>query len=864
MKKISGLFLAILAISCAVENLETQVDLEQTEQALSYVGDYEEGKIVVKFTEQMYELIGADLTKGSVGTKSSELTSFATDMVITSIKPLYIADSRFEKRHKDFGLHLWYEITYSSSEAATKAASTLSALEGVQGAQPVHKIVRYGATPNDRYYSNQWSYNTSTGNDINVLDVWENYTTGDPSVIVSVHDGGIMMSHPDLTDNLIPVGTGGSWNFYADSPSVTADSHGTHVAGVIGAVRNNETGIAGIAGGDYAAGQAGTSLMSCQIFSGDNSGGQATSLVYAADNGAIISQNSWGYSYNDESSALKGSVDYMQTSIDYFIKCAGCDDNYEQLPTSKMKGGVVIFAAGNGDGSNGWKMGWPAAYEPCIAVGAVNEEGSRAQFSNYGDWVDICAPGFKIYSTYYNGSTYAYEYESGTSMACPAVSGVAALVAAYRGGPGFTADNLKECLLEGANPDKISALQVGPYLDALGAVLYGGDLPAEPGTEFSVSAQSNNVTVDFTVPASEEGGSSAAYGAMVCASTSKASLESLNPKSLPSDVSSALVTTSEMSVGDKASVTVVVGEAFETEVYVTILSYNYGSNFASSWPEPVSVTTGPNSAPVITSSASLDDLLLSASTTISTLFTIEEPDNHDFTVSYSYGSAAETWTQRSSSEYLFSIYGASADPGTYSTSISATDAYGATTTIPITYTIKANNAPELIKEFEGVVLTLGSSSTRSAEIDLSEYFEDPDGDTLSYSVENPASTVCHAVVTEGVLYLTGRASGSISLALTASDPRGLSVSSDFQVIVRESGNSTSVYPSVMSTVLYVGTGSAMDTYIKVTSETGKVVYEETSVVSAFSPATIDVSSWAPGRYVVYVSYADVKYTQTVV
>ena len=120
------------------------------------------------------------------------------------------------------------------------------------------------------------------------------------------------------------------------------------------------------------------------------------------------------------------------------------DNSGNQLPNSMMKGGVVIFAAGN----DGIENGAPANYAPVIAVGAISKDGTKASYSNYGSWCDIAAPGTDIVSTLPNGQ---YGNLTGTSMACPHVSGVAALVVSYCGGPGFTNDMLKEKLLKSAN-----------------------------------------------------------------------------------------------------------------------------------------------------------------------------------------------------------------------------------------------------------------------------------------------------------------------------------------------------------------------------------------------------------------------------
>lgn len=255
-----------------------------------------------------------------------------------------------------------------------------------------------------------------------------------------------------------------------------------------------------------------------------NSNATADAIKYAADNGAVICQNSWGYaagalSYDQWSSADRATKE----AIDYFIRYAGMSPDGE-TQTGPMAGGVVIFAAGN---ENSGQPGYPAAYEPCISVAAVSCTYEAAWYTNYGPTVDICAPGggdaadFSrpihynegynlstlptdlqngmtfVYTNFrgevethtidYVSETLGYGYMQGTSMACPHVSGVAALIVSQFGAPGFTNEQLKEKLFSTArdidsyqgpiyNGRGTYAGKIGKLVDA-GAALDSGEVP---------------------------------------------------------------------------------------------------------------------------------------------------------------------------------------------------------------------------------------------------------------------------------------------------------------------------------------------------------------------------------------------------
>lgn len=292
------------------------------------------------------------------------------------------------------------------------------------------------------------------GADINLLNAWK-YTAGDRRVVVAVVDGGIMTDHPDLKDNMwvneaeqngqmgIDDDLNGyvddihGYNFVTDSGKITADDHGTHVAGTISAVNNNGYAVCGIAGGT--GNNDGVRLMSIQIFVGDESCYQhqiARGFHYAADNGAVLINNSWGYEpdayISDNEFVRYDSV--LKEAIDYFQSNARLE--------GVMEGGVAIFAAGN---ETYPQPCYPGAYHEYVCVTAMSSDYTAAYYTNYGPGCNVVAPGgdanygtlFCVSSTSLD-TNYGYEYMQGTSMATPHVTGCAALALSYALKQGYT------------------------------------------------------------------------------------------------------------------------------------------------------------------------------------------------------------------------------------------------------------------------------------------------------------------------------------------------------------------------------------------------------------------------------------------
>lgn len=261
------------------------------------------------------------------------------------------------------------------------------------------------ATPNDTNYGLQWNlqYQNQYGSyspnyDINYNEAANVNLIPDASnIIIAVIDQGVELTHSDLTLHSF------SWDGVNNSsPSVVYGTHGTNVAGILGAVTNNSIGIAGVASG--------AKIMSLSHdLDIDNSlpGQLANMIIKATNQGAHVINNSWGI--KTTSSALSSAINYAVTN--------GRDG----------KGCVLVFCSHNDTLPT---MRFPASYTPersVIAVGATSYNGTRAVFSNYGTNLDLVAPGVIIPTTTTGNSWTTF---TGTSAATPHVSGVAALMLA--------------------------------------------------------------------------------------------------------------------------------------------------------------------------------------------------------------------------------------------------------------------------------------------------------------------------------------------------------------------------------------------------------------------------------------------------
>lgn len=807
---------------------------------------------------------------------------------------VFPACGKFEERTRAEGLHLWYDIKYENNASLSNVIKSLKKLDQISYVEPIYKVSLINVSKaqvvnvakrtvaestdfpfNDPLLKDQWHYyNDGTtvksairGADINLFPAWEK-ETGIPTVIVAVVDGGIDVTHEDLKQNVWvntaedsgnrnsdDDGNGyiddiNGYNFVSRAGRISAHDHGTHVAGTVAAVNNNGIGVSGVAGGNGQS-TSGIRLMSCQVFATGQNGDDLSAssfeeaIKYGADNGAVISQNSWGY---DEIDYVPAS---MKAAIDYFIKYAGVDENGNQV--GPVKGGVVIFAAGN-ENTN---VGYPAMYEEAVAVSSIAPDFVRAYYSNYGSWVDISAPG----GTIPQGSKYSvscqvlstlpnntYGYMQGTSMACPHVSGVAALVASQFGGIGFTADMLRTRLTQGAtdlnyfNSRFINQLGAG-LINASAALASTEGVAPNAVEDFELNAQSNMIKVKWSVTADED--DLKATGFIVYYSSEDIEGEGLLSNS---QLNSKVVETGTLSVGN-AIETELTGLDFATEYHISIVAFDVMRNYSEMSPVK-SIATESNNAPLISTNASLDRTL-NKYESITIPFEIVDPDGHTlvYTVTDNSGAVSST---RTNNVINLRINGLLAAAGSYNAILIVTDMYGAESSVEVKFTIRANQAPQILNQLDNVYI---GRFGKQLEIDLTKYFSDPDGEKLSYNVSFSSKAV-HASVSQDILYLTGRSSGLSDVELIATDNSGERVVLNFKVLVRDDSQEVDLYPMPVKDVLNIRMGEDVTGTIDVAvvSLSGNTVLKRTVEINPFSPGQLNLSDIPGGSYRIELNF----------
>lgn len=503
--------------------------------------DSKDGSLLVCLSEESASALAAG--------DASVLANICEGVEVTSFEPIFPQAAEDEVA-RDYNLHKWYEVRFDDLDKNLVAArlSAKAEILKVEYNKIIVPACDMSFSPympaagefsgvampfNDPLLSDQWHYiNTGStsvantaleGGDIAVKDAWK-LTGGDPRVIVAIIDGPVKYDHPDLAANMWKnnkeIANNGEddddngyvddiygWNCVDNNADIDwsgrdASGHGTHVAGVVGAVNGNGTGVCGVAGGT--GNGDGVRMMSCQIFKGAQTDlrSSAVAFYYAAKNGASIAQCSWGlingnYKSDKEYYSLY-TAEYE--AINYFL-----DKRHNN--SEILDGNIIIAAAGN---ERNPFSSYPAALENVVSVTGIGPDYLPAvNYTNYGPGCNIAAPGGDFYigditefkynksrvlSTFINTVTddnlgtsgHDYAYMQGTSMACPHVSGVAALGLsyAYKLGKKFTREEFISMLLTSVNDlndvmvdgymksyyenGKKVNVDVGPYREKMG------------------------------------------------------------------------------------------------------------------------------------------------------------------------------------------------------------------------------------------------------------------------------------------------------------------------------------------------------------------------------------------------------------
>lgn len=430
--------ISLSAVACSLDGPDTVPQENQPAKPVivNTPDGAEADELLIKFRPELSDLLDKAFkpTTRSATRGISERSGIETVDELMNIvggyqlERVFPFDSRNEERTRKSGLHLWYIVHLDESMEIQQVARQFAEVGELSKIEYSKEVKRhYTGRPlknnnigsqvsgdseapfNDPGLGFQWHYinkgslpveeqmpHMLVGADVNCLEAWKK-CTGDPSVIVAVMDEGVMWSHPDLKDNMWIneneiyksgkdndgngyEGDVYGYNFVSNTGVISWDGvadtgHGTHVAGTIAAVNNNGMGVCGIAGGS--GNNDGVKIMSLQIFSSDNGvtiPSEVRAIKYAADNGAVILQCSWGYL-----SALANPVDYgsiygfredeefeeaqplEKEAFDYFIYNAGSPDGV-------IDGGIVIFAAGN---EFAGMAGYPGAYKDYVSVAAT-------------------------------------------------------------------------------------------------------------------------------------------------------------------------------------------------------------------------------------------------------------------------------------------------------------------------------------------------------------------------------------------------------------------------------------------------------------------------------------------------------------
>lgn len=397
LKKITCILIGFLLISLPGQQGFGQKVISAQQQLKPA---FRSNEIIVKIRDELPSL-SRGMTTNAKTTESRNLNLLNEQFGVTKVDQVF--RSRMGRvLQEDSPMANVLLLTLREDVDEKAAIRSYTSLEEVEYAELNYIYYVFGV-PNDAFFSSQYALYNPSSQGIDAIGGWD-VESGNSSVIIAIIDTGIDYTHEDLAGKVIK-----GYDFVNEDFDPKDDNgHGTHVAGIAGAVTNNGTGIAGVCQG--------CSLLAVKVITADGSGANswiANGISNAVSLGARVINLSLG------------GLDRSQT-IELAIEQA-------------YQNGVVVVAASGNDG--GSVPLYPAAFAEVIAVGATDRYGDKASFSSYGSHLELAAPGHAIYSTLPGNY---YEAWNGTSMACPHVAGLAGLLLSRN--PGFSSDQIRQLL----------------------------------------------------------------------------------------------------------------------------------------------------------------------------------------------------------------------------------------------------------------------------------------------------------------------------------------------------------------------------------------------------------------------------------
>lgn len=897
-----------LMSSCVKEKLVSEPSGEITEKTSANVV---EDKIVLKVSKDLADRISR--AGSGLRTKSGDekIDGILGKYGLTRFEPVFIENPKYSKRFRESGLNQWFTAVVEPKTKAV-AADELKYADGIEYVGDSHIIKLNGRSEpisyvdlsakgkastkaeggtfpfNDLGLPKQWHYNnegtlegSKVGADINVFQAWDK-SNGTPDVIVCVVDGGIQYDHVDLHQNMFvneaeKNGQEGvdddnngyvddiyGYNFVDKKGELVAHNHGTHVAGTVAAMNNNVEGVCGVAGGDGSK-ESGIRMISAQIFrhngpgqpdSGTDEVGVARAIQYGADMGAVISQNSWGYT------DAQTTPEPLVAAIDYFIQYAGCDDEGNQRPDSPMKGGVVIFAAGN-DGVE--KFDYPSSLPQVISVAAIAPNFKMAFYSTHGTWVDISAPGgdsemiqgknlrsHQVLSTFPNNK---YGYLDGTSMACPHVSGIAALIASKFKGQGFTNEQLKEKLLGSANdiylenPEYYGKLGRG-LVDANKALTINMNKFPDRISDLELTNTTSRFSLSWTTVRDEDDEFATWYYVYASKTRFPENYDFLNPGA-DVLVQKIRARRGRLEKMEGTSALLEVGSKY----YVAAVAEDQWGN--RSEVSDILEGTVLNGLPLIREPEKAKPVRITGTETGDYLFLFNDPDLDGMTVSLEGNENGNLGIQRKGEEnkVIVTIGTGDLKAGEYSATLVVTDSHGGVARQNFKYTVYDNSAPVEAVNMDYLTVGIGEES----KVYLGKYFKDPDNHELSYElIDAGDSHTAVSSVDKSYLSITALKRGISKLRLRVSDTQKGVFEKEITVVVSNSKLLSNMVVSKDRRTLELTMNPNLRGLVRfmVFDAYGTKLLRRIVQLSGSGEVSLDISSLVPSSYTLVVENSE--------